>query len=77
MDIQSDGIALAMAMGSVFLPNDKNFAMSLNAGFYDGKEAFAASAVARLDNNWFINGSLGAGLDSNKWGGRVGLMYAW
>ncbi len=77
LDNQSNGIALAMAMGGAFLPDSKNFAISFNAGYYDGREALAANLVARLDNNWFVSGSAGTGTDQNKWGGRAGVTYAW
>lgn len=51
LDKQGDGIALAMAMGGVFLPGNKNFALSINTGHYDGNTAFAASGAANLGDN--------------------------
>ena len=66
-----------MAMGGVFLPGNKNFALSVNTGHYDGNTAFAASGAANLGDNWYLSGSVGVGLEEGKWGGRAGLTYAW
>jgi trimeric autotransporter adhesin len=74
---QSDGIALAMAMGGAYLPANKTFAMTFNMATYDGRQALAASAVGRLNENWYVSGSVGSGLTENKFGGRLGLTYGW
>ncbi|WP_164766107.1 MULTISPECIES: YadA-like family protein [unclassified Mesorhizobium] len=68
-------MALAMAGGS--LPADKNFAVSINWGTFEGQNAFAGTAHARLTDNLFINGGVGVGASDHTVGGRAGLMLAW
>jgi hypothetical protein len=77
IDENTEGIAVAMAMGGVALPDGKAFSLGANMGFYDGKQAVAAQAALRLDNSVALTGGIGFGLDDGKMGGRVGVMAAW
>jgi len=77
IDENTEGIAVAIALGGIAIPEGKNFALAANLGFYDGKEALAAQTAIRLDPNVTFNGGVGVGLDNNKVGGRVGIMTAW
>lgn len=47
IDENTEGIAVAIAMGGLVLPDTKAFALSANVGFYDGKQAIAAQAAIR------------------------------
>ncbi len=77
IDDNTEGIAVAIALGGIALPQGKNFAVAANLGFYDGKEAIAAQTAIRLDQTFTLNGGVGAGFENNKVGGRVGVMAAW
>jgi hypothetical protein len=77
IDETKEGIAVAIALGGIALPQGKNFAIAGNLGFYDSKEAFAAQTAIRLDQNITFNGGVGVGFEDSKVGGRVGIMAAW
>jgi hypothetical protein len=73
----TEGIAIAMAMGGLSLPANKDFAFGTNIGFFLDKQAAAAQTFIRLDDNLAFNGGVGMAFGSNEVGGRVGLMAAW
>lgn len=77
IDENTEGIAVAIAMGGIALPAGKDFAIGANVGFYDNKQAFAASAALKLDEVFTLNGGIGLGADSGNMGGRLGVMAAW
>ena len=77
IDENTEGIAVAMAMGGLALPDGKAFALSANMGFYDGKQALATQAALRLNRTFALTGGVGVGFDEGKVGGRVGVMAAW
>jgi autotransporter adhesin len=75
----NSGVAMAMAMGGGFLPDNKKFAVAVNYGGFAGESGMAVTALARVTNNIVVSGSLGYGIgpDANQFGGRGGLQYAW
>ena len=74
----SEGIAMALALaGGLSLPGDARFAISGNWGTFEGQNAFAFGAVARVSENMFVNGGLGIGVERGTVGGRLGLTIAW
>jgi hypothetical protein len=73
----TEGIAIAIALGGLAVPENKTFAFGANLGFFDGKEAVSAQTAIRLDQYVTLSGGVGVGLDSSQVGGRVGLMTAW
>ncbi|MGH6801780.1 MAG: YadA-like family protein, partial [Methyloceanibacter sp.] len=77
IDENTEGIAVAMAMGGLALPDGKAFALSANMGFYDDKQALAAQGAMRLNRTFALTGGVGVGFDEGKVGGRVGVMAAW
>lgn len=77
IDENTEGIAIAIAMSGIALPQGKNFAIAGNLGFYESKQAFAAQAALRLNETFTLNGGLGIGFETNNVGGRVGIMAAW
>ena len=72
----SSAAATSIALGGMtFLPDTK-FNLAMAAGFYDGKEAVAASFGARISNNVAITAGIGSGLGGNsEVGGRVGVVF--
>ena len=77
IDKNAEGVAIAMAMGGIALPQGKDFALSANFGFFDTKQAFAAQTAIRLNDVLMFNGGFGLGMATNQIGGRVGVMAAW
>ena len=77
LDEAEEGIALAISMQGVQLPEGKNFALGASIGFYEGNQAASAAAALRLSPNYHLNGAVGVGFESNSIGGRVGVMGAW
>lgn len=77
IDKTTEGVAVAIALGGLVLPQGKNFALGANFGYFDSKQAFAAQTALRLNELLMVNGGLGLGLDTSQVGGRVGVMAAW
>jgi autotransporter adhesin len=71
------GIATAMAMGGIAVPETKLYAVSANLGAYRGETALAGGMAFRLTDNTTLNGSIGVGVNRGDVGGRVGLTFAW
>ncbi len=80
-DVQdaTEGVAMAIALGGsgAILPDDKDFAASLNYGTFDGQNAMSFSGVGRLSENIFLNAGVGTGLNQGTVGGRAGVTFAW
>jgi len=77
IDENSEGIAVAIALGGIALPQGKNFALAGNVGVYDDKQAAAAQAAIRVNETLTLNAGVGVGFDNGQVGGRVGFMAAW
>ena len=78
IDRNTQGIAIAMAMSGLVMPEGKNFALGANLGFFDNKQAIAIQGAIRLTPYVMVNGGLGFGLDdASTVGGRVGAQVAW
>ncbi|AZO74140.1 MAG: hypothetical protein E5V92_06465 [Mesorhizobium sp.] len=76
IDRAFEGAAMAMAMAAPAMPPDKNYAVSINWGDFEGKNAFAGTAQARISESFMVHGGIGVG-SSGAVGGRAGLTYAW
>src|SRR5262249_21895492 len=75
IDQNTQGIAIAMAMGGLTMPANKTFAVGVAGGFYDGKQAVATQSALRLNDTLTLNGSVG--VSGSQVGGRVGITAAW
>jgi autotransporter adhesin len=73
----NSGVAMAMAMGGGFLPENKRFAIAANYGAFSGQGAMAFTGLVRVTDNIVLNGSLGYSPEQNSYGGRVGGQIAW
>jgi hypothetical protein len=75
----NSGIAMAMAMGGGFLPDNKTFAVAANYGGFAGQNALGLTGLARLTDNLVLSGSLGYTVvnETTQLGGRVGVQLAW
>lgn len=77
IDRAFEGAAMAMAMAAPSMPTDKNYAVSINWGGFEGKNAFAGTAQARVSDHFLIHGGIGYGSSSHSVGGRAGVTFAW
>jgi autotransporter adhesin len=75
----NSGVAMAMAMGGGFLPDNKRFAVATNYGNFAGQSALALTGMLRLSDSVVASGSAsyGFGPDANQFGGRAGVQVAW
>jgi autotransporter adhesin len=73
----ANGVAMAMAMGSGYLPEGKTFALSTNQGFFRGMTASAISGYVRASEAIVISGGVSYGYKGNGAGSRVGVQWAW
>jgi trimeric autotransporter adhesin len=62
----------AMA-GSTWLEPQEDWAVSVNAGDYNGFNAFAVTGALRVDSHISVNAGVGFSEDGREWGGRVGV----
>lgn len=70
-----EGLATIGALG---IPHvEKNFAASLNGGFFDDKTAVGAGAAFRLDQTWQIGGSIAVGTEGGNIAGKAALTGQW
>ena len=49
IDRNSQGIAVAIAMGGLSLPASKSFTLGVNVGFYESKQAISVQGAIRLN----------------------------
>src|SRR5262245_30530964 len=72
------GVAMAMALGGVYLPEHQRFAIHTDVGFYNGAQALAVQAIARINQTFTANGGVVYDLTGNGGvGGRVGISAGW
>lgn len=76
IDQAFEGAAMAMAMAAPTMPYDKNYAVSINWGNFEGQNAFAGTAQARVSESFIFHGGVGIG-SSGTLGGRAGVTFAW
>jgi hypothetical protein len=72
-----EGTAIALAMSGGALPADKDFAVSINWGVFEGQHGFAGTAAARVNDNLLLHGGIGIGASEGTVGGRAGLTLTW
>ncbi|RUX23481.1 hypothetical protein EOA23_23675 [Mesorhizobium sp. M2A.F.Ca.ET.042.01.1.1] len=72
------GVAMAMALaGAPTVLPDEKFVTTLNWGTFEGANAFALSAGARLGSQLQLNGGIAFDPNRNMAGGRLGLRMSW
>ena len=79
VDRNGEGVAMAIALGAggAILPEDKDHAVLVEWGNFEGSNALGVAGVQRLSNSLFLNGGLGVGCNRGTLGGRAGMTYAW
>lgn len=74
----TDGVAIAIAMGGLSLPANKDVAIGANISFFDGSQALATQGAFKVNDYMVFNTGIGFALGSDTTvGGRMGLMAAW
>ncbi|NOT71232.1 MAG: hypothetical protein HOP09_08125 [Hyphomicrobium sp.] len=77
IDKTNGGVAIAMALGGLTMPDNKTFAVYASFGFFEDQTAFAVQSAVRVDPNWTVNGGLGFATEGGQLGGRLGITAAW
>ena len=72
-----EGTALAIALGGIHVPVDKDRSVSLRFGYFESEEALALGGSFRLEENWQIDFGMGHGLRYEQRGYSGGLSYSW
>ncbi|UIJ73908.1 YadA-like family protein [Aurantimonas sp. HBX-1] len=74
----NSGVAMAMALaGAPTVLPDENFVTTINWGAFEGANAFALSAGARINSRLQVNGGVAYDPDQHLTGGRVGVRMSW
>lgn len=69
----SQGVALAMAMGGGYLEPESKFALFGGWGNFDGHNALAAQSYVRVNKDVSLNAGLSVGLEEGLVGTRIGF----
>lgn len=77
IDKATEGVAMALAMKSPAVPEDKEFALSGSFGAFEGRTALAVAGGIRANEFVQFDAGLAVGLDSGSIGGRAGATLAW
>ena len=75
----NSAVAMAMAMGGGFSPDNKTLAVAANYRTFAGGNAMGLTGLYRLTGNIVVSGSMGVAPVNNttEFGGRVGVQYSW
>ena len=76
--IAADGIAIALAAKVPTLTDSQLNAFSVGLGHYDGSSALAIAGATKIENsNATLFGTLGVGIQQQKFGFSAGMQWAW
>ena len=75
----TEGVAMAFALSGLesVLPNERNYALGAQWGYFGGQNAAAVGGTVRLKDDVFFSGGMGIGLGKGQVGGRAGISAAW
>ncbi len=77
VDRANEGVAMAMALKSPYVPSDKTFALSGGWGTFEGENAFGISGAVRASDYLQFDAGVAFGAGHSTVGGRVGATLAW
>lgn len=77
IDKATEGVAMAIAMKSPAVPEDKRFAISGSFGAFEGQTALAFAGGVRATDALQLDAGVAVGLDEGSIGGRAGATLAW
>ena len=72
-----EGIAMAMALSTPYVPTDRSFALSTSVGMFEGSSAMAVNMGFRVSPNVQLDAGITHGFDRSQTGGRLGVTYSW
>ena len=78
-DESQEATAIAIALGGLRIPYDKDRAFSMNIGSFRGENAIAAQGAFRLSTDPDVVIDLGAahGIEYNQTGFKAGITWSW
>ncbi len=72
-----EATAIAIALGGVDVPIDRDRTVTVQFGHYEGDNAVALGAAFRLNENWQTEVGASLGLRYKQTGFRAGMTYEW
>ena len=72
-----EGTAVALALGGIYLPKDKDNAINMRFGHFEGESALAAAGAFRINENWWADFGVAYGLRHNQLGYSGGVTFSW
>jgi len=79
-----EGVAVSVSMANPDLVGTESFAIAMNWGGYEGKNALGLTTMGVLSRDFVdtgarfsVGGGLGMGLDKNNVAGRAGGQLSW
>lgn len=77
IDVATEGVAMALALKSPTIPENKTFALSGGFGTFESRNAFAVSGGVRAAEALQLDAGIAFGLDEGSVGGRAGATLTW
>jgi trimeric autotransporter adhesin len=72
LDEHAKGLAIAMSLPDLYLTERERFSIAGNLGGFGDETGIGAGIAIRLDQNWSLNGKLGADIEFKEFGWSVG-----
>ena len=72
-----EATAIAIALGNIDIPADKERAVSVDLGHFRDASALALGGAVRVKENWQVNFGAAMGLNREQLGLTTGARYAW
>lgn len=76
-DVATEGVAMALALKSPAVAEDKTFALSGGWGTFEGRHAFAVSGAVRANSALQFDAGVAVGAENSSVGGRAGATISW
>lgn len=73
----NEGVAMALAMESPYLPDDAKVAVAGGIGYFADRVSISAAVTARTGRMSSVSAGVGVGAKSGKVGARAGFQTAW
>lgn len=77
IDTANEGVAMALALKSPAVADDKTFAVSGGWGTFEGENAFAMSGAVRANQFLQLDAGVAVGAGNGSVGGRAGATISW
>ena len=71
-----EGVAMAMAMGDFWVPENKSMAAGFNVATWDGAWAFAGDIGGKVNDHLHLTGGISVS-ETGLVGGRAGGVFSW